>query len=76
MSSNKNIGKTRSQCLQAQPSKKAKKQQKTAPKSVFWDIGAVIIGAFRCGNKPLVLPGVKDGFSKAKTGELKASPKG
>ncbi len=35
-----------------------------------------IFGAFRCGNKPLVLPGVKDGFSKAKTGELKASPKG
>ena len=26
------------------------------------------------GNKPLVLPGVKEGFSKAKTGELKASP--
>ncbi len=37
---------------------------------------SLVIGAFRCGNKPLVLPGVKDGFSKAKTGELKASPKG
>ena len=35
-----------------------------------------LFGAFRCGNKPLVLPGVKDGFSKAKMGELKASPKG
>ena len=33
-----------------------------------------IIGAFRCGNKPLVLPGEGEGFSKAKTGELKASP--
>ena len=39
-------------------------------------VGAFLFGAFRCGNKPLVLPGVKDGFSKAKTGELKASPKG
>ncbi len=33
-----------------------------------------IIGAFMRGNKPLVLPGVKEGFSKGKTGELKASP--
>ena len=31
-------------------------------------------GAFMRGNKPLVLPGVKEGFSKAKTGELDASP--
>ena len=33
-----------------------------------------LIGAFMRGNKPLVLPGEKEGFSKAKTGELKASP--
>ena len=33
-----------------------------------------MIGAFMRGNKPLVLPGVKEGFSKAKTGELDASP--
>ena len=32
------------------------------------------IGAFMRGNKPLVLPGVKEGFSKAKMGELNASP--
>ena len=32
------------------------------------------IGAFMRGNKPLVLPGVKEGLSKAKTGELNASP--
>ena len=32
------------------------------------------VGAFMRGNKPLVLPGVKEGFSKAKTGELNASP--
>ena len=34
---------------------------------------AEIFGAFMRGNKPLVLPGVKEGFSKAKTGELDAS---
>jgi hypothetical protein len=32
-------------------------------------------GVFRRGNKPPVQPGEKKGFSKAKTGELKASPK-
>ena len=33
-----------------------------------------LIGVLRRGNKPLVLPGVREGFSKAKTGELDASP--
>ena len=33
-----------------------------------------LFGAFMRGNKPLVLPGEEDGFSKAKTGELNASP--
>lgn len=36
---------------------------------------AALFGAFMRGNKPLVLPGVKEGFSKDKKGELKASPK-
>ena len=35
---------------------------------------AALFGAFMRGNKPLVLPGEEDGFSKAKTGELNASP--
>ena len=33
-----------------------------------------LFGALMRGNKPLVLPGEDDGFSKAKTGELNASP--
>ena len=33
-----------------------------------------LIGAFMRGNKPLVLPGEEDGFSKGKTGELYARP--
>ena len=32
-----------------------------------------MIGPFRGGNKPPVLPGEEKGFSKAKTGELKAA---
>ena len=32
-----------------------------------------IIGPFRGGNKPPVLPGEEKGFSKAKNGELKAA---
>ena len=35
---------------------------------------AFFVGVFRRGNKPPVLPGEKEGFSKAKKGELKASP--
>ena len=35
----------------------------------------VLFGVFRRGNKPPVLLGVREGFSKAKTGELKASPR-
>ncbi len=35
----------------------------------------LLFGVLRRGNKPLVLPGVGKGFSKAKMGELKASPK-
>ena len=35
----------------------------------------LFIGVFRRGNKPPVLLGVREGFSKAKTGELKASPR-
>lgn len=33
----------------------------------------VLIGPFRGGNKPPVLPGEEKGFSKAKNGELKAA---
>ena len=32
-----------------------------------------VIGPFRGGNKPPVLPGEEKGFSKAKNGELKAA---
>jgi len=32
-----------------------------------------LIGPFRGGNKPPVLPGEEKGFSKAKNGELKAA---
>ena len=35
----------------------------------------LFFGVFRRGNKPPVQPGVKKDFSKAKMGELKASPK-
>ena len=35
----------------------------------------LFLGIFRSGNKPPVLLGVREGFSKAKTGELKASPR-
>ena len=34
---------------------------------------APLIGPFRGGNKPPVLPGEEKGFSKAKSGELKAA---
>ncbi len=43
-------------------------------KSLLFERGDFFVGAFMRGNKPLVLPGVKEGFSKAETGELKASP--
>jgi len=33
----------------------------------------LLIGPFRGGNKPPVLPGEEKGFSKAKNGELKAA---
>ena len=39
----------------------------------FYGIDPVfLIGPFRGGNKPPVLPGEEKGFSKAKNGELKA----
>ncbi len=39
----------------------------------FCPLLSVIIGPFRGGNKPPVLPGEEKGFSKAKNGELKAA---
>ena len=44
---------------------------------IFRIIGSAgfLFGAFRRGHNPPVQPGVKKDFSKAKTGELEASPK-
>ena len=38
-----------------------------------WRVDVYLIGPFRGGNKPPVLPGKEKGFSKAKNGELKAA---
>jgi len=36
---------------------------------------AGLLGAFRCGNKPPVLLGEKEDFSKAKNGRAQSRPK-
>ena len=38
-------------------------------------VSGFFVGVFRRGNKPPVQPGEEKGFSKAKMGELKASPR-